>query len=165
MYLLVLFLVSFVFLLNNNLFHNLKNISDKVSTHYQIVKKSGFSIKQIVYSLYVIVKLFVIYNWNNFLQNHFYTNVTNAGKNMYDIKFVINSKSYKFRIKTKRGPSKLLYAEEGDKDVTHILEPYANASDVTFVPLTLDDLGLVYVEAELSDGTNKKISNKDIIKF
>jgi len=56
MYLLVLFLVSFVFLLNNNLFHNLKNISDKVSTHYQIVKKSGFSIKQIVYSLYVIVK-------------------------------------------------------------------------------------------------------------
>ena len=84
---------------------------------------------------------------------------------MYDIKFVINSKSYKFRIKTKRGPSKLLYAEEGDKDVTHILEPYANASEVTFVPLTLDDLGLVYVEAELSDGTNKKISNKDIIKL
>ena len=165
MYLLILFLIIFIFFLNNNLFHNLKNISDKLSTHYQIVKKSGFSIKQIFYSLFIIIKLFVIYNWNNFLQKHFYTNITNVGKNMYDIKFVINSKSYKFRIKTKRGPSKLLYAEEGGKDVTHILEPYVNASDIKFVQLTLDDLNLVYVEAELSNGSNKTISNKDIIQF
>lgn len=92
------------------------------------------------------------------------SSVVQLDKNVYEITYVVNNKTYKMIVSPKKGPPPILQVINDDNDVTELIIPYAGPSfDWHNNKFTPSFFGYSSLTFELSDGDEKTFSESDVI--
>lgn len=93
--------------------------------------------------------------------SHFIHKIDN---NIYQLNFKINNKQYSTRLKINNGPDHIEKISHDDKDITHIIEPYYNFSNITIVsPITPNMLGYSEIHIDYFNGDTHLYQSDDNI--
>lgn len=133
-------------------------------THfYKNVKNFPSDLK--LFSLNVMILVTIIFNLikeRYFVPKHT-TSITDFGKYL-EITYTHHDEPYIFRVKTRKGPKKIITAESDKKDVTEMISTYAGPNeDFHGVSYTPADLNLKDLYVFLSDGNEHTFEENEKI--
>jgi hypothetical protein len=101
-----------------------------------------------------------------YLTQHVFHNSKRISKNLYEIEYTINCKSYRFRTKYKQGPSKYIQFMKNElTDVSDIIFPFVGPNDnfhnFTYTP---KDFGLDTLTVHYMDGNVRNFASDEKIE-